>query len=197
VKLCSTANRIVGAARATAGHGFLWISKPARHNILSTLRRYREPYHHDGAPVDWYPRGILLDHFFGEGTTPEQFATASYASKAIFAANRGNWKQALKANRSARRSQRQGHVWTQDANSQPVQRAAFDHEKDGTARRFRRCFKSSTHFATAAHRPLHVWWGSEWNIAPERRRPTRPPLSWRRPPEASSLRRNGTVRRGN
>jgi alpha-amylase len=150
--------------RAHGGHGFLWISKPARHNILSTLRRYREPYHHDGAPVDWYPRGILLDHFFGEGTTPEQFATASYAEQGDFCSEPWQLETSVEGESVSATLQRQGHVWTQDANSQPVH-APLSITKKMALRAASPLLQVEYSFRNGSAQPLHVWWGSEWNIA--------------------------------
>ncbi|HEX8236044.1 MAG TPA: alpha-amylase/4-alpha-glucanotransferase domain-containing protein [Abditibacteriaceae bacterium] len=150
--------------RAHGGHGYLWISKPARHNILSTLRRYREPYHSQGAPVDWYPRGILLDHFFGEGVTPEQFATASFPEQGDFCSEPWQLQTETAADFVTATLQRHGHVWTQDPNGQALH-APLSITKRLTLRAASPRIEVEYSFRNAGAQSLDVWWGSEWNIA--------------------------------
>jgi alpha-amylase len=150
--------------RAHGGHGFLWISKPARHNVLSTLRRYREPYHPEGAPVDWYPRGILLDHFFGDGTTPQQFATAAYAEQGDFCSESWQLETETGADFTTATLQRHGHIWTHDPHGQPVH-APLTITKQLTLRSGSPVLQVGYSFRNDSAQQLDVWWGSEWNIA--------------------------------
>lgn len=155
-------------ARANGGHLFLWTSVTARHNILSTLRRYRETYHDVHSPVDWHPRGALLDHFLGEDATPELFARNHCAEEGDFISER--WQLQTRANGSANEPQegaqkvsitarRQGHVW-----SRGVHRV-LDIEKIVSLRAGSPDVEVEYRFFNPSDDALDVWWGSEWNVA--------------------------------
>ncbi|MBI5155504.1 DUF1926 domain-containing protein, partial [Candidatus Poribacteria bacterium] len=78
--------------------------RAARFNVLDTLMRRREFYHEHIAEggngggdvrvkeanlervlaVDWHRRGSLIDHFLGEGTTPEDFRQVRYSETGDF-----------------------------------------------------------------------------------------------------------------
>jgi hypothetical protein len=42
------------------------------------------------APSDWYARAALIDHFFGEGITPELFASSRFPEQGDFASEAWN-----------------------------------------------------------------------------------------------------------
>lgn len=105
---------------ARGGQVSLWSSKGARHNLLSTLRRYRESYHQGDTPQDWHARGALVDHFFGPGVTPAAFQSGAYAEEGDFAAEAWHLEtgcgQGLAVSRTAcsearLRFTRDGNVW--------------------------------------------------------------------------------------
>jgi 4-alpha-glucanotransferase len=150
--------------RPGGGHVYLWNSKKARHNILSTLRRYRETYHDADAPVDWHPRGALLDHFFGEGTTPENFASARYAEQGDFCSEAWNLSTHNCDNTVTAILQRDGNVWIKNAHGEPAH-APLRIEKTIKLRAGSPVMNVEYSFCNTGSEEFCAWWASEWNIA--------------------------------
>ncbi len=145
--------------RARGGHIFGWTSKAARHNLLSTLRRYRESYHDADATVDWYPRGALLDHFFGDGATPENFATARYPEEGDFASELWTLETQSDGDAASLLARRDGHVW------QGGEHLPLSVEKRLQMRAGSSELRVAYRFLNRSAHPLDLWWANEWNIA--------------------------------
>lgn len=145
--------------RARGGHIFLWTSKAARHNLMSTLRRYRESYHGADSPVDWYPRGALLDHFFGAGATPQNFAAARYPEEGDFLSEPWTIETGSEDDAAWVRTRREGYIWHEGAH------LPLTVEKRLTMRAGSSELRVEYQFFNPSERTLDLWWGSEWNIA--------------------------------
>lgn len=145
--------------RARGGHIFGWTSKAARHNLLSTLRRYRESYHDADATVDWHPRGALLDHFFGAGATPENFAIARYPEEGDFASEPWTLETQNDGDAASLLARRDGRVW------HGGEHLPLSVEKRLEMRAGSSELRVDYRFFNRSARPLDLWWGSEWNIA--------------------------------
>ena len=151
--------------RALGGQISNWTSKAARHNLLSTLRRYREPYYAPNAPEDWHARAALLDHFLGDATTIESFAQSKFSEQGDFVSELWQIETrcgALTASVSDSASvslRREGGVWFGGVH-QPLSicktltlRAASDRVEIEYSIRNNSDVK------------LDIWWANEWNIA--------------------------------
>ncbi|HVF11222.1 MAG TPA: alpha-amylase/4-alpha-glucanotransferase domain-containing protein [Abditibacteriaceae bacterium] len=147
--------------RAAGGHIFLWLSKPARHNLLSTLRRYSEPYH-DAAQAtefDWYPRGALLDHFFGDAAHPTNFATGRYPEQGDFITEPWELHANLEESAVTVLAQRTGGVWTANQfRPLAVEKILRLPHASGD-------LNLSYKFTNPGAAPLDLWWGTEWNLS--------------------------------
>jgi alpha-amylase len=145
--------------RRVGGHIFNWTSKASRHNVLSTLRRYREAYHNGNTPEDWHPRGALLDHFFGDGTTPDQLAQTRFPEQGDFVSE--DWTVKIQSNQKAASIvlRRDGGVWV-GGKQQPV-----SIEKTLTLRAGSSEFEIEYSICNNSDVALELWWGLEWNVA--------------------------------
>ena len=145
--------------RRVGGHLFNWTSKASRHNVLSTLRRYHEPYHAPDSPEDWYPRAALLDHFLGATTTPENFAQARYPEQGDFVSEA--WTVETKSNKKAASVvlRRDGGVWVGE-NQQPISM-----QKTLTLRAGSSALEIEYSIRNNAGVKLDLWWANEWNVA--------------------------------
>lgn len=150
--------------RARGGALFNWTSLTARHNLLSTLRRHHERYHDEGAPVDWYGRGALLDHFFSDDTSPEDFANARYGEQGDFISEPWSLEIENPKDGAALVATRHGGVWV-GAEFLPLRickrvalSARFDAEHEDA-------LDISYQFFNPGVRELNVWWAHEWNLA--------------------------------
>ncbi|HEX8551000.1 MAG TPA: alpha-amylase/4-alpha-glucanotransferase domain-containing protein [Abditibacteriaceae bacterium] len=144
---------------ARDGQLFLLSSKPARHNFLSTLRRRRETYHGDGAIVDWYARGALVDHFFGDATTPENFMVALFPEEGDFASEAWQSEGLSGASGALLRMQRDGNVWQQGTLCplRIVKTVRLQASLGEIEVRY--------DFTNTGESPLALRWGNEWNLA--------------------------------
>ena len=107
--------RVKIGVRADDGSLFNWTSKAARHNALSTLRRYRESYHTPNSPHDWHSRGALIDHFLGAETTIDDFAHSTFAEQGDFASEEWHLQLREVAECACVALQRDGGVWDKGA----------------------------------------------------------------------------------
>lgn len=91
-------------------------------NLLATLRRRREAYHtdEDRAPVDWYPRAALLDHFLHPDTTLASFQQAAYGEQGDFVTGGYDREVYEDETQAVVRLARRGQVWI-GARAGPVQ----------------------------------------------------------------------------
>jgi len=117
--------------------------KPKNLNILDTMTRRKEGYHHkltkvkekntqsDGVAsihdivlskeeglenylnYDWYRRSSLLDHFLHAGTSLEYFAKANYGEQGDFVNQPYQYKVLKKAGSLNVTLERKGHVWVE------------------------------------------------------------------------------------
>ena len=145
--------------RPAGGQIFAWSSQPARHNLLATLRRYPETYHVENEAIDWYGRGALLDHFFGEATTPELFATTRYPEQGDFI----NQPWSLQTDDVGHdtvllTATRDGGVWVEG------EFAPLSIQKSVTLQAGSGELRFAYTFTNRTGRDLNLWWGMEWNL---------------------------------
>lgn len=140
-------------ARPRGGHLFLLESTPAEHNLLATLQNYCETYHDASIPCDWYPRGALLDHFFGSDVTLENFQNAQFREEGDFIGE--GWD--LSENNGALRLRREGGVWHDGAFS------PLTIEKRIVLERGTGCLQTEYSLLNPGEKPLELWWAVEWN----------------------------------
>jgi alpha-amylase len=150
--------------RTVGGHAFLWTSKNAQHNILSSLRRYRESYHTDVAQSDWYPRGALLDHFFGDSVTPESFASARYAEQGDFCSEPWDMHSVNSESQIKLQLHRDGFVWTRNASHQAIH-APLRLTKTLLLQAGSSSLQVEYSFCNTGTETFVTWWGTEWNVA--------------------------------
>lgn len=136
----------------------LWLSKTARHNLLATLQRRREPYHEADLPTDWYPRTALLDHFFGDAVNPEVFATAAYAEQGDFVTEAWQFEESSCRDKATITATRAGGVWVGDS-FVPLTIAKHVTLQAGSDR-----LQVEYSFLSKAAQPIDLWWGHEWNV---------------------------------
>jgi len=151
-------HRLKIGARVAGGHLFLMTSKAARHNLLSTLRRHREEYLPD-ADIDWHARGALVDHFFGAGATPENFATARFPEDGDFASE--DWSIETKATQKPAtiKVKRDGFVWANGVHVplRVEKEIGIGSESDEISVRYE--------FTNNGNEVLNLWHACEWNVA--------------------------------
>ena len=145
--------------RRVGGHIFNWTSKASRHNVMSTLRRRREAYHRGDTPEDWYPRGALLDHFFGDDATPEGFAQTKFPEQGDFISE--EWTVQTKSNKKTASIilRRDGGVWAGEK-QQPI-----SIEKTLTLRSGSPELEIEYSIMNKGDVALDLWWANEWNVA--------------------------------
>lgn len=145
--------------RARGGHIWNWTSKAARHNVLSTLRRHREPYHAPDAPVDWYARGALLDHFFGEVASPELFAHTRFPEQGDFVSE--TWQIETKSSNESASIvlKRDGGVWCNGAHQPLSIRKTLSLQPNSETLNIEYSIRNNSNVELA------LWWANEWNIA--------------------------------
>ena len=149
--------------RPDNGSIFNWTCKAARHNVLSTLRRYRESYHTPDTPEDWYPRGALIDHFLGEHCTLHNFAQSKFAEQGDFASE--EWQlQAKSCDENGVPDacvalQREGGVW-QNEKFQPLSIT-----KVLTLKAQSDELHIEYTIRNAGDATLSLWHAMEWNVA--------------------------------
>ena len=159
--------RVKIGVRPDHGSIFNWTSKAARHNVLSTLRRYREDYHTPDMAEDWYPRGALIDHFFSEHCTLHNFAQAKFAEQGDFASE--EWQmQAKSCEENCEENgvaeacvalQREGGVW-QDEKFQSLSITKVLTLQAGSDD-----LNIEYSIRNTSDQTLSLWWGNEWNVA--------------------------------
>lgn len=140
-------------ARTRGGHLFLLQSTPAKHNLLATLRNYHESYHDGNTASDWYPRGALLDHFFGSDVTLENFQSAQFKEEGDFIGE--DWR--LSGSNGVLRLQREGGVWHDGVFSPLTIEKKITLHENSSALRIEYCFHNP------GKTPLELWWAVEWN----------------------------------
>ncbi|HEX8834060.1 MAG TPA: alpha-amylase/4-alpha-glucanotransferase domain-containing protein [Abditibacteriaceae bacterium] len=145
--------------RAQGGAAFLWTSKAARHNAISTLRRYRETYHVAESVWDWYARSMLVDHIFGDDVTPENFETARYREEGDFASEPWELKSTTEKTSVTLRAQRNGHFWHEGVHTPLTITKELALEAGSPDVRVTYQWHNPT------NKTVRFWWGSEWNIA--------------------------------
>lgn len=143
--------------RARGGQLFFLGEAQTGHNTLATLRRYAESYQNEEAPIDWYGRGALLDHFFGPGVTPEAFTTARFAEEGDFIGE--DWQiETLSGAREAQLDlRREGGVWHDGVFSPLTIEKKITLVLGGDTLQVEYCFHNP------GNKPLELWWGMEWN----------------------------------
>lgn len=144
-------------ARSHGGHLFFLTESHTGHNLLATLRRYAEPYQNEGAPVDWYGRGALLDHFFDANVTQEEFQNGRFREEGDFISE--EWQVETQAGEGevAILLRREGGVWHAGVFApllieKKIQLAADANELQVEYR-----------LHNPGEAPLELWWGVEWN----------------------------------
>jgi len=142
-------------ARTCGGHLFFLESTRARHNLLATLRRYRESYHDENSIVDWYPRGALLDHFFGSDVTLENFRNARFGEEGDFISE--DWEMTKPPAEGVLPLRREGGVW-HDGIFAPltIEKTIALHENSSE-------LLIEYSFYNPGEKPLELWWAHEWN----------------------------------
>jgi hypothetical protein len=145
--------------RPRGGHIFEWTSKGARHNLLSTLRRHHERYHAAWAVEDWYPRGALLDHFFRDDTTPDNFRSAQYGEQGDFTSEPWFLECGQAENAAWVQATRRGGVWVQST-FQPL-----EVRKRLTLQAGSPTLDIAYEFRNDTDVDLPLWWANEWNLA--------------------------------
>ena len=143
--------------RPGGGELFQWLCLPARHNSLAALRRYDENYHDSEAEPDWYARGALIDHFFGDAATPENFAAAAYPEQGDFVSER--WGIEIDAAAPSVTLRRDGGVWQDDAFLPLTVTKTVTLGAEPGALSIRYALEN------ASDREYDLWWGIEWNVA--------------------------------
>lgn len=145
--------------RRVGGHIFNWTSKASRHNVMSTLRRRREAYYAGDTPEDWYPRGALLDHFFGDGATPEGFVQMRFPEQGDFVSE--EWTVQTKSNQRTASVilRRDGGVWVGEK-QQPLSL-----QKTLTLRAGSPQLEIEYSIINKGDVALDLWWANEWNVA--------------------------------
>ncbi|MFH1891391.1 MAG: alpha-amylase/4-alpha-glucanotransferase domain-containing protein [Candidatus Zixiibacteriota bacterium] len=122
--------------------------KPANVNVIDTVTRQQEGYHHkiktaqtnnakgETASIhdmisskeegldkllsyDWYRRGCFIDHFFGSSFDPESFWTASYPEEGDFVNQPYSFEHSVVSSDSVVTFRRDGKVWV-DGRHAPV-----------------------------------------------------------------------------
>ncbi|MDF2441592.1 MAG: 4-alpha-glucanotransferase, partial [Abditibacteriota bacterium] len=153
--------------RPRGGALFNWTSLAAHHNLLSTLRRHSERYHDASAPVDWYGRGALLDHFLRDDTTPETFASACYGEQGDFISEPWTLEIENQKDEAAIIATRNGGVWVGEEfrplhirKRVALAATAFAPNGDNED-----TLDVSYEFFNPDVRELSVWWAHEWNLA--------------------------------
>ena len=155
--LIASNNLLRIGARERGGHLFLLQSTHSRHNLLATLRNYREAYqenwHDENAPIDWYPRGALLDHFFGSDVTLENFQSAHFREEGDFISE--VWQ--LSDDAGVLRLRREGGVW-HDGEFAPliIEKEIALRENSGE-------LEIEYSFGNPGEKPFELWWALEWN----------------------------------
>ncbi len=147
------------SVRPIGGHIWNWTSKASRHNVLSTLRRYHEPYLAPDSPEDWYPRAALLDHFLGATTTPENFAQSRFPEQGDFISEAWHFQTKSSRDEATIRLTRDGGVWS-NGQHQPLSLT-----KSLTLRPGSSTLEIEYSIRNISQTPLDVWWANEWNVA--------------------------------
>jgi len=151
--LILTNNLLRIGARSRGGHLFLLQSTPAQHNLLATLRNYREAYQDESTPLDWYPRGALLDHFFGKDVSLKDFQSAQFREEGDFISE--DWQ--LSGDAGVLQMRRAGGVWN-DGEFAPliIEKKIALRENSGE-------IEIEYSFQNTGAMPLELWWALEWN----------------------------------
>lgn len=149
--------------RARGGQLFLLTSLPAQHNLLATLRRYGESFPTGSTPgfaPDWYGRGALLDHFFGEETTLGNFHSGRYREQGDFIGEEWRldsfWESRSGTGVLALR--RAGGVWQGEVFAPLQIEKKIILTPDSNALHVEYSLQNTGEAA------LDLWWGVEWNV---------------------------------
>jgi alpha-amylase len=157
----SLRNQRIGV-KAQGGQIFQWISTSAKHNLLSTLRRYPESYHRaDGQEsiVDWYPRGAAIDHFFGDDVTPESFSAASFSEEGDFVSEPWQIQSGENSKKCVLELKRDGGVWHAGTHHPLTIAKTFTLSRGTDEVKVRYVLENK------GSETLNLWWANEWNIA--------------------------------
>ncbi len=147
------------AVREVGGHIFNWTSKAARHNILSTLRRYHEPYHAPDNSEDWHARGALLDHFFGGATTPELFAQTRFPEQGDFVSEAWQIETSSSNEMASITLKRNGGVWFGDVHQALSMCKTISLQTNSDTLNIEYSIRNDSRLE------LDLWWANEWNVA--------------------------------
>lgn len=158
-KIYLTNDELTLGAHPKGGQIFLLNSKIARHNLLSTLRRHKETYLGEESDLDWYARGALIDHFFGEDATPKCFAEGRFPEEGDFVSEAWIADTRTTATSATLLLQRDGHVWV-DGVHQPfsiLKQVSISHDSGE--------LDIAYEFTNRSKTELKFWWACEWNAA--------------------------------
>jgi hypothetical protein len=123
------------------------------------LRRHHERYHGESATLDWYPRSALMDHFFRDDTTPENFGSVHFGEQGDFASEAWQFETAQSKDTATVTATRRGGVWVQST-FQPLEiqkRLSLQAGSD--------TLNIEYQFRNLAEVDLPLWWANEWNLA--------------------------------
>ncbi len=139
--------------------------RPRAFNLLDTLSRRHEPYHHrmkDGSEedreellhYDWYRRMSLLDHFLGGETTLDAFKKAHYPEQGDFVNRPYTWE----VHQDGVTLSRDGHVWF-EGEQFPVTVS-----KTVTVAADRAEARIAYRLTNRGPRPVDLWFAPEFNV---------------------------------
>jgi len=135
--------------RSGGGQLFQWIDGVCEHNWLATLRHYGGENR-----TDWYARGGGIEHFLGAGTLPQDIAAGHFTEEGDFASE--DWEMTSQGDGLL--LSRHGGVWHEGQFLPLHGSKRVQLNLDGWEVKYR--------WHNPGERPLHLWWGSEWNLAP-------------------------------
>jgi alpha-amylase len=152
------ASQIIGF-RPKGGQIFQWLDLEKSHNWLTTLRRYSESYG-DSQSADWYARGCGIEHFLGDGATPEYIVNNNFAEEGDFVSEIWEIESRQNAQKLVAILTRKGGVW-QQGNFMPLEM-----KKTITMPTHGNHLNIEYELLNPGERTLDLWWASEWNVSP-------------------------------
>jgi alpha-amylase len=143
--------------RPKGGQIFQWLDLEKSHNWLTTLRHYSESYG-DSQSADWYARGCGIEHFLGEGATPEYIVNNNFAEEGDFVSEIWEIESRQNAQKLVAILTRKGGVWHQ-GNFVPL-------EMKKIITMHGNHLNIEYELINPGEQILDLWWASEWNVSP-------------------------------